>query len=308
MFRKAERRQAKLRLAICAPSGAGKTYGALMLAKGLGSKVALLDTENGSGDLYADLYGYDVCPISAPYTPDKYINVIKNAEKSGYEVLIIDSLTHAWAGEGGVLDMHTDAAKSSRSGGNSYTAWRDVTPQHNALVNAILQSKMHIIVTMRSKTAHEIQTENGKSKVVKLGLAPIQREGMDYEFTVVMDVAIDSHISCTSKDRTRLFDGKNFKITEETGKQLLTWLNDGATQEDLAKRDYEEFSHLINNAKSLNELKVFYTNGFKKLEGNQHYQELLMLDKDKKKEELTIAPPGEDKNGAAHSEELKEAA
>lgn len=288
MFRKAERKQAKLRLAICAPSGAGKTYGALMLAKGLGDKVALLDTENGSGDLYADLYSYDVCPISAPYSPEKYIDVIKGAEKAGYEVLIIDSLTHAWAGEGGILDMHTDASKNSQNKGNSYTAWRDVTPQHNALVNAMLQSKMHIIVTMRSKVSHEIQDDNGKKKVIKLGLAPIQREGMDYEFTVVMDVAIDSHIACTSKDRTRLFDGKNFKITEETGTKLLGWLNDGASQEDVLKRDYDEFSSLIKVASSLDELKIFYVSGYKKLEGSQRLQELLTLDKDQKKEEFLL--------------------
>ena len=232
MFRKAERKQVKLRLALCAPSGAGKTYSALLLAKGLGGKVALLDTENGSGDLYSHLFDYDVATITENYDPKKYIEIIKNAEKSGYNVLIIDSLSHAWNAEGGILDTQNKAERASKSQ-NGYYAWRDVTPLHNALVNAILQSNMHIICTMRTKMAYEVsKNSSGKLVPIKIGMAPIQREGMEYEFSVVLDISTEGHLSSCSKDRTMLFDGKNFVITEQTGEDLLVWLNSGKNQDE----------------------------------------------------------------------------
>ena len=174
MFRKAERKQAKLRLALCGPSGSGKTYSALLIAQGLapGGKIALIDTERGSGELYADLTEYDVAPLEPPYTPARYIELIESAEEAGYDVLIIDSLSHAWTGEGGVLDMHDKAAAASRSG-NSFAAWREVTPQHNQLVDAILGANLHIITTMRTKTAYDLVDDGrGKKKPVKIGLAP----------------------------------------------------------------------------------------------------------------------------------------
>lgn len=229
-IRKAERKKAKLRLGISAPSGAGKTYSSLLIAHGITgdwSKVGLIDTENGSGDLYAHLGDYSVIPIEAPYTPDKYIQAIKLFEDNGFEVILIDSLSHAWAGEGGILDIQSAAAAASKSG-NSYTAWREVTPKHNALVNAILQSKCHIIATMRAKTEYVQEKDgNGKTTIRKVGLAPIQRDGMEYEFTVMMDVSIE-HMASTTKDRTGLFDGTYFKPGEDTGKKLLEWLETGA--------------------------------------------------------------------------------
>ena len=224
-FRKAERKKAKLRCGISGPSGSGKTYSALLLAFGLGGKVALIDTENGSGDLYAHLGEYDVLTIKSPFTPDKYIEGIKAAEKAGYGTIIIDSLTHAWSGEGGLLDMQGKIADSGK--GNSYTAWRTITPKHNALVEAMLQSSCHIIATMRSKTEYVLEKNNkGQDVPKKVGMAPIQRDGMEYEFTVFFDVSIE-HIASSSKDRTSLFDGKYFKPTPETGQTLLGWLNSG---------------------------------------------------------------------------------
>lgn len=226
-FHKAERKKAKLRLALCGVSGSGKTYSALLIAQGLGGKIAMIDTENGSGELYANLCEYDVCQITAPYTPEKYIASIKEAEKAGYDVIIIDSLSHAWAGEGGLLDKHDAISKASRSG-NSYAAWREITPLHNKLVDTILQSPCHIIASMRSKTAYEVVDDgSGKKAPKKIGMAPVQRDGMEYEFTVVMDLAVESHIATSSKDRTGLFDGQYFKPTIETGKQLLSWLDAG---------------------------------------------------------------------------------
>lgn len=234
-FRKAERRKAKLRLGITGTAGSGKTYGALLIAQGLGDKTVLIDTENGSGDLYAASFNYDIGQIQAPYTVQKYLNAIHDAEKAGYEIIIIDSLSHAWAGEGGLLDMQGKITDSSRSG-NSWAAWRQVTPLHNKLIEAMLNSPCHIIATMRSKTEY-IQTENeqGKKEIKKVGLAPIQREGMDYEFGVVFDLGIN-HMATVSKDRTSLFDGKVFTLSEETGQTLKTWLETGIDVQERKKQ------------------------------------------------------------------------
>ena len=109
----------------------------------------MIDTERRSGELYDDITDYDVCTIEAPFIPDKYTEAIKPAEKAGYGTIIIDSLSHAWAGEGGLLDLQGKIVDSGK--GNSYTAWRFVTPKHNALVEAMLQSTCHIIATIRSK-------------------------------------------------------------------------------------------------------------------------------------------------------------
>jgi len=230
IIRKAERRKARLRLGISAPSGAGKTYSSLLIAYGITgdwSKVGLIDTENGSGDLYAHLGEYMILPLEAPFSPDRYIEAIKAFEDAGVDVIIIDSLSHAWAGEGGGLDIQAAITAASRSG-NSWSAWREVTPKHNALVNAMLQSKCHIIATMRTKTEYVVEEdEKGKKAPKKVGLAPIQRDGMEYEFTVMLDLS-PNHIASASKDRTGLFDGQYFKPDIETGKMLAKWLETGA--------------------------------------------------------------------------------
>ena len=229
MFRKAERKQAKLRLAITGPAGSGKTYSALLISFGIGGRIAMIDTENGSGDLYANLGEYDICSLSAPYDVRRYIQLIHEAEQAGYGTIIIDSLSHAWSGEGGLLDLQSKVAASSKSG-NSYTAWRQVTPLHNRLIDAILGSSCHIIATMRSKTEY-LQTENerGYKEIRKVGLAPVQREGMDYEFGTVFDLTTN-HTATVSKDRTGLFDGSVFTITEDTGKTLLQWLENAPAE------------------------------------------------------------------------------
>jgi len=221
MFQKATRKSSKLRLALTGPSGSGKTFSSLQIAKGLGGRIAMIDTERGSGTLYANVCDYDVLQLDPPYEPKKYIQGIRGAEEAGYNVLIIDSLSHAWCGEGGILTIHDRVAKAVR---NSFDAWREVTPQHNQLVDAILASSCHVIVTMRTKTGYEVITENGKTKVNKVGLAPIQREGLEYEFTVVMDLSIEGHVATASKDRTGLFDGIRFSPGSGTGSALLNWL------------------------------------------------------------------------------------
>ncbi len=248
-FRKAEKRKAKLRLAITGPAGSGKTYGALLIAQGLGGKIAMLDTENGSGDLYGDRFEYDICPITAPYDVRKYLQGIHDAEEAGYDVLIIDSLSHAWNGEGGLLDMQNRITESNAKM-NSFSAWRKVTPWQNKLVEFILTSKCHIIATMRSKTDYiQIENERGKSEIKKVGLAPVQRDGIDYEFTTVFDVST-SHVTTVSKDRTSIFDEQAFQITEETGKNLKEWLDSGVDiegQKNQQKQLWERYLAVCNN-------------------------------------------------------------
>lgn len=229
MFIKAQRTQAKLRLALCGPSGSGKTYTALLIARGLcpEGRIALLDTERGSGALYSHLTEYDIATLEPPYTPDRYIALIHQAEHAGYQALIIDSLSHAWSGEGGILDLHDKATQASRSG-NSFTAWREVTPRHNALVEALIGADLHVLVTMRTKTAYEVTDDgNGKKRPIKVGLAPIQREGMEYEFTVVLDLSVNGHVATASKDRTGLFDGSYWIPDRSTGEHLRQWLDGG---------------------------------------------------------------------------------
>ena len=227
-FQKAERKKAKLRLAMMGPSGSGKTLSSLLIAMGMGGKIAMIDTESGSGELYSHIGEYDIDQIKAPYTPDKYIQKIHEAEKAGYEVIVIDSLSPAWAGEGGMLEMVDRETQASRSK-NSYMAWGKITPKHNKLVEAILTSSAHIICTCRTKTAYEIvDNGNGKKVPQKIGLSPIFRDGVEYEFTVVLDISTETHTATSSKDRTSLFDGQNFIPTKETGEELIEWLNGGA--------------------------------------------------------------------------------
>ena len=224
-FRKAERRKAKLRLAITGPAGSGKTYGALLIAQGLGGRIAMIDTENGSGDLYSSLCDYDIMNIHAPFDPRKYIQAIHDAENEGYDVLIIDSLSHCWISEGGLLDMKEALAASGKY--NSFSAWSKVTPLQNKLIEAMLSSRCHIIATMRSRTDYvQIINDKGRTEIKKVGLAPVQRDGMDYEFGVVFDLN-NEHSVNVSKDRTSLFDGQSFSLSAEIGSTLLEWLNSG---------------------------------------------------------------------------------
>lgn len=227
-FKKAERKQAKLKLAMTGPSGSGKTMSSLLMASGMGKKIALVDTENGSASLYSDRFSFDVLELDAPYTIAKYTEAIKAAQAAGYEVLVIDSITHAWAGDGGLLAKKE--ALDAR-GGNSYTNWAGITKEHEAFKAALLNADIHLIVTMRSKQDYVLEVnDRGKSAPKKVGLAPIQRDGMEYEFTTVFDVAMD-HNAVASKDRTGLFDGQIHKIDESTGKRLMTWLSGGKPAE-----------------------------------------------------------------------------
>ncbi len=255
----ARRARAFARVGLVGPAGSGKTHGGLLIAAGLVSDpsfattrrptappwwevdpndplapktpayILLGDTEAGSGSMEEgkpNIPQYDTVQIEPPFKPEVYIEFLQLAQARGYEVAVIDSLSHAWVGQGGLLDTH---GKLTDRGQNSFTAWRTVTPKHNALIEAILQSRLHVVATMRAKTEY-VLSENDKGKQVpkKVGMAPVQREGMDYEFTLVFDVDQDTHTVKASKDRTSLFDRADpFRVTRETGVKLHDWLKSG---------------------------------------------------------------------------------
>lgn len=221
-FSKANRKKAKLRLALSGPSGSGKTTAMLKIAKGLGGRTAVIDTERGSASLYSDLLDFDTLELAPPFTPERFIAAIKAAEDAGYDNIGIDSITHEWDGPGGCLELNETIA-NSKFKGNTWAAWNETTPRHRSFLDAILQSKCHIIATMRSKT--ETVQEGGKVK--KVGMRAVQREGAEYEFTVVLDLEHDKHYAVASKDRSRLFSDPQI-VSEETGAKLLQWLNSGA--------------------------------------------------------------------------------
>ena len=228
LFHKATKTQKRLRLSLYGVSGSGKTYSALALAKGLGGKVAVIDTERGSASAYASLFNFDTLEMQPPFSPAAYVAAIRAAEAEGYEILIIDSLTHAWSGAGGALEMVDNAAKRSQSG-NSYTAWRDVTPEHNKLIDAIVGSKCHVIATMRSKAEYVLEDDNrGKKVPKKKGMAPIQRDGMEYEFDVVAEMTSDNEM-VIQKTRCPELSGQVIaKPNGATSATLRAWLTDGA--------------------------------------------------------------------------------
>jgi len=201
-LRQAERRQAKIKMGLQAPSGAGKTYSALLLAYGLindWSKIAVIDTENHSADLYAHLGNYKVLAFEQPFSPERYIQAIEVCEKAGMEAIIIDSISHEWEGVGGILDIHGAMM------GNSFTNWAKVTPRHNAFVQKLLQSSSHIIATIRSKQDYVLSEKNGKMVPEKIGLKGVTREGLDYEFTIVLELDLKHQATAQKTVRNYLW-------------------------------------------------------------------------------------------------------
>lgn len=230
-FQRATKKQARGRIALIGVSGSGKTYTALGIGTNLGTRVALIDTERGSASKYSDEFEFDVLELDS-FHPQKFIDAIGAAEAAGYDVLIIDSLSHAWMGKEGALELVDKAAKRGGSG-NSFGAWREITPLHNALVDSIVRSRCHVIVTIRAKTDY-VQEKNertGRSEVRKVGLAPVQRDGLEYEFDVVGDVDIEHNLVIT-KTRCRALDAGVFnKAGKDVADRLNVWLGDGAPAE-----------------------------------------------------------------------------
>ena len=217
-LRKTMRQAAKMRLALTGASGAGKSYSALLLAYGMTndwSKIAVIDSENCSADLYAHLGSYNVLTLDN-FSPETYIEAIDVCERAGIEVIIIDSISHCWDY---LLDFHASMQ------GNSFTNWSKVTPRQNSFIQRILSSSAHIICTMRSKQDYVLSEKNGKMVPEKVGLKSVQRDNVDYEFTAVLDIAMN-HRATASKDRTGLFVNRaEFQITPSVGKMILNWCN-----------------------------------------------------------------------------------
>lgn len=228
-YKRAERKKLKARVALCGPGGSGKTWSALLLAKGLGGRIALVDTEHNSAELYAHVCEFDVARLLPPYTPTRYLALMKEAVADGYDTIIVDSFTHVWSGEGGLLEMNDMAAKAKFKG-NSYMAWSDTTPKYRRLIENMLALPAHVITTIRSKTLYGETEVGGKKSYVKLGAGPEQRSGIDYEYTVFLDLDMNN-IAIASKNRTSLMKDP-FVISEETGEELREWL-DGGTAIDV---------------------------------------------------------------------------
>lgn len=229
MFKRSKMESVKLKLAITGPSGSGKTWTALAIAQGMCEAIGkghpcLVDTENESASLYSRHFTFDSTTIKAPYDTEKFISVISEAERLGYPVLIIDSLSAQWAEM-----LNTKSKMDARNPSRSFQNWGELTPKHEALKAKIVSADIHIIVTMRSKTEYVIEQENGRIKgISRVGLAPIQRDQIEYEFSTVLDLA-NNHSAVASKDRTGLFAGSTpFVPCKETGIQLIKWLRQGS--------------------------------------------------------------------------------
>lgn len=238
MFKKATKAQAKARLLFSGASGSGKTTAALTVAAQLGKRIAFIDTEAGSASLYADRFDFDVLELSPPYAPERFIEAIEAAESAGYEVIVIDSITHEWSGPGGCLDIKTKM-------GDRFQDWAKVTPRHDRFIQAMMRSKAHIIATVRAKQGYSMDE---KGKVQKSGMDPQQRDGIDFEFTVCWNINAQ-HMAEAQKDRTRLFDGKPEVITAETGERLAKWLSAGEVQAPVAEVAPVDLKSLIRQHK-----------------------------------------------------------
>lgn len=229
-IRKAQRKAVKLKLALTGISGAGKTLGSILLASGIvgkTGKILVIDTENARSDFYADYHltsgiDFNVLPLEAPYTIPKYLAALDIGMKDGYDIIIMDSISHEWDGSGGVLDQKNviDAR-----GGNSFTNWNKFTPDHNKFLAAIISCNCHIICTMRRKTDRAMSDNGGgKSKVTTMGLKVVQREGIEYEFDTIFDINKDDNKFSVEKDRTGMFNGRIELITTKTGEEFRDWL------------------------------------------------------------------------------------
>ena len=278
-LQQASKKRAKIKMALQGISGSGKTYSALLIAYGITndwSSIAVIDTENHSANLYAHLGKYNVLNIDAPFTPEKYIQAIKLCESAGMKTIIIDSITHEWES---ILDIHANMA------GNSFTNWSRLTPLHNNFVQTILQSPLHIIATIRTKQDYVLQEKNGKQVPEKVGLKAITREGMDYEFTIVLDIDIKHHATA-SKDRTQLFiDKPEFTITSDTGARILQWCNQ---TDEVEIKEEENIQIQIQECTNIKDLINLYGSSSQNVQTS--YKELFALRRDQLQSITNINP------------------
>lgn len=263
LIKKAARENVKVKVLLMSPSGGGKTYTSLRLAKGMGGKTLFIGTEARRGLYYADEFDYDYVElkevrrndpdyneyksllpkISEPYAPENYIALVRYAVDNGYDNLIIDSTTHEWSSKGGILD-----AKNKMPGTNDYIKWAKLTPRHDNFIYEILHSPINVIATVRGKDAY-VMEENSKGKQApkKVGLGAVQRDGMEYEYTVTFLIDQETHVATVMKDNTHLFEGRYDMLTEQDGEDLVKWANSGNTTSkniETYKKEQEEKQQL----------------------------------------------------------------
>lgn len=234
-IKKAVREKIFVKVALMAPSGGGKTYGALRLATGMAEeikkqtgkdvKILLANTEAKRGYYYANEFEYDIVDVDSPHNPEKYVELIAFAETEGYDILILDSSSHEWEGKGGCLELQQQA-------GGTYQAWGKITPRHDKFIQALANCKMHTIATMRGKDQYEMEKDqNGKTNVKKLGVGAKQRDGFEYEFTCTFLIDQKTSMSEAQKDNTHLFENEGAVLLSEAhGKKLIQWANSGSAE------------------------------------------------------------------------------
>lgn len=268
-LQKASRKKAKIKLCLQGPSGSGKTYSALLVAYGLcndWTKICVIDTENHSADLYSHLGEYNTISLTGPYTPERYMQAIEVCVKAGIEVIIIDSLSHEWEY---IINFHASLS------GNSFTNWGKVTPRHNEFIQTLLDTNKHVIATVRTKQDYVLNEKNGKMVPEKIGLKPIQRDDLEYLFTLTFEID-RNHIAQSTKDRTGLFSNKQGQVINvDTGRSILGWCNYG--KEETAN----DINARINECKSVAELLSLFNK-------YQHLKETLKPEFEKRKREILV--------------------
>ena len=299
-FQKAEKRQAKLRLALDGPSGSGKTWTGLVTARaiaGADGRVAVIDTERGSASLYADRFTFDVLELHGSYDPARYIEAIHAAEQGGYDVILVDSLSHAWEAEGGIQEI----ADRNKKASNSWSGWAAATPAYRSLIEAILQSPVHVIATMRTKVEWGVDERN---KPVKIGTAPVMRQGIDYEFTVVGDLDTE-HVMRISKSRCPAVADKSYRHPgPEFGFALLEWLQDGEAAVPVVSD--EQRGELAASAREANFTEVMFWDLVERHRGQRSTRGMSLAvlaaiseDIENHKTAGVTTPPGEVRSGPA---------
>lgn len=243
--KKAKREKIYVKVALMAPSGGGKTYGSLRLATGMAeeiknstgkdAKILFANTENKRGYYYANEFDYDIVDIDAPHHPEKYVELIEFAVAEGYDILIIDSSSHEWEGKGGCLELQQQA-------GGTYQAWGKVTPRHNKFINAIADSQIHIIATMRGKDQYEMEKDDkGRATVSKLGVGAKQRDGFEYEFTCTFLIDQKTNMATVQKDNTHIFENETATLLSESyGRKIIQWANSGEGYTPVVRKEDDE--------------------------------------------------------------------
>ena len=243
--KKAKREKIYTKIALMAPSGGGKTYGALRLATGMAeeikrdtgkeARILMANTESKRGYYYANEFNYDIVDIDAPHNPEKYVELIEFAVSEGYDILIIDSSSHEWEGKGGCLELQQQA-------GGTYQSWARVTPRHNKFISAIADSQIHIIATMRGKDQYEMEKDDkGRTTVTKLGVGAKQRDGFEYEFTCTFLIDQKTNMATAQKDNTHIFENETATLLSEAyGQKIIQWANSGEGYTPVVRKEEEE--------------------------------------------------------------------